>query len=141
MDNHLSRLHVAMQLKPPPRNASGKRICFSTVLLRIGFTWPCSLLHAGTLLPHLSTLTCKAGGISLLHYPWGRPRRPLAVILALWSSDFPQMRPFGVHPQLSGLLANKLYSFRTDSQREVCTFHPKASEKDPHNSSADYQIA
>ena len=46
-----------------------------------------------------------AGGISLLHFPWGRPRRPLAVILALWSSDFPQMRPFGVHPQLSGLLA------------------------------------
>ena len=47
----------------------------------------------------------KSGGISLLHFPWGRPRRPLAVILALWSSDFPQMRPFGVHPQLSGLLA------------------------------------
>lgn len=77
----------------------------STVLLRIEFTATDSLQPSGALLPHLSTLTCNAGGISLLHFPWGRPRRPLAVILALWSSDFPQMRPFGVHPQLSGLLA------------------------------------
>ena len=28
-----------------------------TVLLRIGFTWQCSLLHPGELLPRLSTLT------------------------------------------------------------------------------------
>lgn len=77
----------------------------STVLLRIEFTAPDTSAPAGELLPHLSTLTRQACGISLLHFPWGRPRRPLAVILALWSSDFPQMRPFGVHPQLSGLLA------------------------------------
>ena len=31
-----------------------------SVLLRIGFTWPCSLLHAGELLPRLSILTAKA---------------------------------------------------------------------------------
>ena len=77
----------------------------TTVLLLIEFTATDTLEPSGALLPHLSTLTCNAGGISLLHFPWGRPRRPLAVILALWSSDFPQMRPFGVHPQLSGLLA------------------------------------
>ena len=30
-----------------------------TVLLRIGFTWQCSLLHPGELLPRLSTLTSE----------------------------------------------------------------------------------
>lgn len=32
-----------------------------TVLLRIGFTWQCSLLHPGELLPRLSTLTALCG--------------------------------------------------------------------------------
>ena len=71
----------------------------SAVLLRIGFAEPHGLPCAGELLPRLSTLTVRRhGGISLLHFPWGRPRRPLAVILALWSSDFPQTRPFGTAP-------------------------------------------
>lgn len=34
------------------------------------------------------------GGISLLHFSWGRPRRVLPVILALWSPDFPHPRAF-----------------------------------------------
>ena len=69
--------------------------CPSAVLLRIGFAEPCSSPHAGELLPRLSTLTHqKVCGISLLHFPWGRPRRPLAVIPALWSSDFPQTPTF-----------------------------------------------
>ena len=34
------------------------------------------------------------GGISLLHFSWGRPRRVLPVILALWSPDFPHTRAF-----------------------------------------------
>ena len=41
----------------------------SAVLLRIGFAEPRSLLRAGELLPRLSTLTAKCGGISLLHFP------------------------------------------------------------------------
>ena len=36
----------------------------------------------------------RQGGISLLHFSWGRPRRVLPVILALWSPDFPHERPF-----------------------------------------------
>ena len=48
----------------------------------------------GELLPRLSTLTGQAGGISLLHFSWGRPRRVLPVILALWSPDFPHGRAF-----------------------------------------------
>lgn len=41
----------------------------STVLLRIEFTATDSLQPSGALLPHLSTLTGKAGGNFLLHYP------------------------------------------------------------------------
>ena len=60
-----------------------------SVLLRIGFTGPYSLLHAGELLPRLSTLTgINAGGISLLHCPGGHPRRPLAVILLCEARTF-----------------------------------------------------
>ncbi len=81
--------------------------CPSAVLLRIGFAEPCGSPHAGELLPRLSTLTHqKVCGISLLHFPWGHPRRPLAVILALWSSDFPQTPAFAWRPQLFSLLAN-----------------------------------
>ena len=36
-----------------------------TVLLRIGFTWQCSLLHPGELLPRLSTLTGSKPAVSL----------------------------------------------------------------------------
>ena len=37
--------------------------------------------------PHMGTW--NRGGISLLHFSWGRPRRVLPVILALRSPDFP----------------------------------------------------
>ena len=66
------------------------------MLLRIGFTWPRSLLRAGALLPHLSTLTCNAGGISLLHFPWGRPRRVLPGALPYGARTF--LTPFGARP-------------------------------------------
>ena len=51
-----------------------------------------------------------SGGISLLHLSWGYPRRALPVILALWSPDFPHLGPFGLHPRLSNLVAEILYS-------------------------------
>ena len=47
-------------------------------MLRAGFTSRTSRHAAGELLPHLSTLTRQACGISLLHFPWGRPRRALS---------------------------------------------------------------
>ena len=39
-------------------------------------------------------LLTVVSGISLLHFSWGRPRRVLPVILALWSPDFPHSRAF-----------------------------------------------
>ena len=54
--------------------------------------------------------TYAYSGISLLHLSWGYPRRALPVIPALWSPDFPHLVPFGIHPRLSGLVAEILYS-------------------------------
>lgn len=108
IDSHLSRRIVADTLQPPSRKQPG-RPCFlcgvapDRVYSNGRFRTP-----LGALLPHLSTLTCNAGGISLLHFPWGRPRRPLAVILALWSPDFPRVKPFGFHPQLFSPLAKDI---------------------------------
>ena len=45
-----------------------------------------------------------------MHLSWGHPRRALPVILALWSPDFPHLGPFGLHPRLSNLVAEILYS-------------------------------
>ena len=121
----------------------------STVLLRIGFTGPHGLPCAGELLPRLSTLTetgltADFSGISLLHFPWGRPRRRLAVILALWSSDFPQTRAFASRPQLPGLLTSLLYrkypaSVNSFFQKASGSFHPKAFETGPRSSCGDSQ--
>ena len=44
-----------------------------------------------------------------MHFPWGHPRRPLAVILALWSPDFPRVRPFGTASAAVYLTPPKLY--------------------------------
>ena len=77
-----------------------------TVLLRIGFTWQCSLLHPGELLPRLSTLTVTShGGISLLHCPYGRPRLPLAAILPCEARTFLTHSLSALCPLLSRLLA------------------------------------
>ena len=49
-------------------------------------------------------MRAAAGGISLLHFSWGRPRRVLPVILALRSPDFPHrqaFRPAGAAVQLT----------------------------------------
>lgn len=108
-DDYLSSHPIAWMIKR--RNPEGQRAASTlpySVLLQMGFTKPAGLPTAGALLPHLSTLTCNAGGISLLHFPWGRPRRPLAVILALWSPDFPRVKPFGFHPQLFSSLAKDI---------------------------------
>jgi len=43
-------------------------------------------------LPHRFTLAAaEAGAVSSLwHFPWGRPRRPLAGTVSPWSPDFPR---------------------------------------------------
>lgn len=140
---HLSRPIVTDGFKRNPESIDGPSQSLFRFLLRAGFTSRTSRQAAGELLPHLSTLTRQACGISLLHFPWGRPRRPLAVILALWSSDFPRMRPFGVHPQLSGLLAKfvKWLDFNTGFRKASDSSRPTASGKGPHSSCAGFQIA
>ncbi len=64
-----------------------------SVLLPVGFTLP----------PSLPRPRCAAVCF-LLHYPWGRPRRPLAGTVFPWSPDFPP-RPKPQRP--SGRLARE----------------------------------
>lgn len=79
VDNDLSGPRVAARLKPPfgtRRAAASSQLA----LLRIGFTWRRGYPRPGELLPRLSILTAKRGGIFLLHFPSGRPGLPLAGI-------------------------------------------------------------
>ena len=39
----------------------------------------------------LEALGQRTGGLFLWHYPWGRPRRPLAATVFPWSPDFPPL--------------------------------------------------
>ena len=65
---------------------------------------PCRLRcrTRGALLPHRFTLAvpgCPAQAVSSLwHFPWGRPRRPLAATVDPWSPDFPPPRPMAAKP-------------------------------------------
>ena len=66
---------------------------FCTVLLRIGFTGFLRYRRKRwALTSPFHPYRKKCGGISLLHFPWGRPRLPLAVILALGARTF--LAPF-----------------------------------------------
>jgi len=65
-----------------------------SALLQMGFTRRTCLQMPGALLPHHFALTAygrqpACGGMFLWHFPSGRPARPLAGIIALWSPDFP----------------------------------------------------
>ena len=67
-----------------PLNAAGQAYCVPTVLLRIEFTAMRRSRTSGGLLPppfhpYLDPIWSR-GGISLLHFSWGRPRRVLPVI-------------------------------------------------------------
>ena len=68
---------------------------------------------AGELLPRLFTLAL-AGGCFLLHFPWGHPRQPLAVILALRSPDFPHALPPGRARDRMGCSYGFITYIRTD---------------------------
>ena len=114
-DNHLSVAaccHAAhatyLNLRRATLRTGRYRSC--AVLLRIGFTWPSSHLDAGELLPRLSTLTRQRRAVSLcctvpkVAFGWALPSNP-----ALWSPDFPHVRPFGIcTTRLSDFLASVL---------------------------------
>ena len=95
------------------------------VLLRIGFAGPYSLLHAGELLPRLSTLTVTShGGISLLHFPYGRPRLPLAAILPCEARTFLTHSLSALCPLLSRLLAFHIIVYFHRKVKSVLTGFP-----------------
>ena len=65
----------------------------------------------GGLLPHRFTLACwfaaqeraSAAVCFLWHFPWGRPRRPLAGTVSPWSPDFPHpLRSAAIQPSDPG---------------------------------------
>ena len=93
---HLSRPIVTDRFKRNPESIDGPSQALFRFLLRAGFTSRTSCQAAGELLPHLSTLTRQACGISLLHFPWGRPRRVLPGTLPYGARTF--LTPFGARP-------------------------------------------
>ena len=85
---HLSRPIVTDGFKRNPESIDGPSQSLFRFLLRAGFTSRTSRQAAGELLPHLSTLTRQACGISLLHFPWGHPRRVLPGTLPYGARTF-----------------------------------------------------
>ena len=80
------------------------------ILHRVGFTGRTSRQAAGELLPRLSILTAsKRGGISLLHYPWGRPRRTLSGTLPCGARTFLMRMTENSVPHATAWLTHKLY--------------------------------
>ena len=80
------------------------------ILHRVGFTGPVCCQTAGELLPRLSILTAsKRGGISLLHYPWGRPRRTLSGTLPCGARTFLMRMTENSVPHATAWLTHKLY--------------------------------
>ena len=68
--DHSSRPQVSLRLEQPTRKLrraaadAASSVTFPYLaLLRVGFTKPIRFRTAGALLPHLFTLTCKAGGV------------------------------------------------------------------------------
>jgi len=109
-DGHSSGTPLARRLEQPTRAAAGitpgwpgapaKKAHAPNLRaapIRSCSRWglPCRLRHRrrGALLPHRFTLApvgWPAGAVSSLwHFPWGRPRRPLAATDNPWSPDFP----------------------------------------------------
>ena len=64
VNNHLSWIYVAANLHATSIGAAEQAYAPAAVLLRIGFTWPYGLPHAGELLPRLSILTAKNAAVS-----------------------------------------------------------------------------
>ena len=100
---HSSWTHVAMRLTQPTRAVGRKqpsKVSLRTAPIRFCSRWglPCRSCcqSRGGLLPHPFTLAAaEAAAVCFLwHFPWGRPRRPLAGTVSPWSPDFPHPQPF-----------------------------------------------
>ena len=127
ISGHLSRPIVTDGFKRNPESIDGPSQSLFRFLLRAGFTSRTSRQAAGELLPHLSTLTRQACGISLLHFPWGRPRRALPGALPCGARTF--LTPFGARPP--GSLTNGWYY--TINAVPCQTFYelPPSAQKSP----------
>ncbi len=77
--------HVSL----PPVKLPSKVKTLRWVLLRIGFTWPYSLLHAGELLPRLSILTISLWRYLSVALALKSPSADVICYPALRSPDFP----------------------------------------------------
>ncbi len=98
LDDHSSRPSVASGLERSHpgwygRVARGWHANLPcSILLRMGFTKrPLVTKRPGELLPHPFTLTSgqwREAVCSLLHFPWGCPRSPLATILPCGARTF-----------------------------------------------------
>ena len=129
---HPSRSVVANTLKRPfllRRQKTFRRTRFASrraasirlvsVLLQMGFTRRACFQAPGALLPHHFALTAPAsgcGGMFLWHFPSGRPARPLAGIIALWSPDFPLPKIGSGHPSNS---SRRHYSILREDGAEI----------------------
>ena len=95
LDGHLSGTRVAARLKPPVGTDGPPMVPVGVAADRV---YRPPMLPWGAVSSYLAfpplPLRHEAGkgGISLLHYSWGRPRRTLSVILALCSPDFPHAK-------------------------------------------------
>ena len=114
LNGHSSGTRIAARLARPTRATGRKCPCDSAPRFR-GHASPAAPIRScsrwglpcrpccqgrGALLPHRFTLADGGRALapavcSLWHFPWGRPRRPLAGTVFPWSPDFP---PPGLPP-------------------------------------------
>ena len=104
--NHLSSPYVTARFKPmalPPgefRRAADRRLSDPKVLLRIGFTANlCYHRFGWALTSPFHPYRDGRGGLFLLHFPGGHPRRTLSVILPCEARTFLTVIPFGTIPR------------------------------------------
>ena len=88
LNSHLSWYAVAGVIMRPRQNGTGYPIVLLGPCFRWGLQSPSCRQDGGKLLPCLSTLTRKAGGLFLLHCPWSRLRRPLTGTLPYEARTF-----------------------------------------------------
>jgi len=109
MDGHSSGTPVAERLARPTRAAARKPACRLPGVPPLFGLAPggvcraaCVAARAVGSYPTVSPLPRRRTGLavcSLWHFPWGRPRRPLAGTVSPWSPDFPHpLRSAAIQP-------------------------------------------
>ena len=110
LDGHSSGTRVTASLKQPTRAASRKPLRAHAHALRRpplfglapGGVYPALAVTSEAVRSYrtVSPLPRRSAAVCFLwHYPWGRPRRPLAGTVFPWSPDFPPMgRPISGRP-------------------------------------------